>query len=99
MGYLVARTMRTYGSGYREVMSMPIRAFWVMSGFVDRIFADEAKLTLEVAISAQDGETAGALLERLDRQAPSPVKYTGHAILAGAKRDEDATARLAALAG
>ena len=52
--------------GYREVMSMPMRAFWIVSGFVDRLMSDEAKLHLEVAASAQNGEAAGQLMERLN---------------------------------
>lgn len=100
MGYLVARLMRVYAQGYQETMQMPIRAFWALSGFVDRLRADEARLTLEINAAAQDGEAAQMLFERLETQAPAPVKYTGAAIvMQGAERDEAGFAELRMLAG
>lgn len=99
MGYLIAQTMRTYAMGYQETMSMPMRAFWIISGFVERVLADEGRLSLEIATSAQSGEGAEALFERLDKQAPNPVKYSGYVLMeANSKRDEGATAELAKLA-
>ena len=92
--------MRTYGMGYQEVMSMPVRAFWTVSGFVERVVADESKRTLEIQTASHNGESAATLYERLDKQAPAPVKFTGHAIASfGAERDEDGFAQLKALAG
>lgn len=100
MGYLIARAMRTYGMSYQEVMSIPCRAFWTLSGYVERIHADEAKLKIEIAACSQGGESAEALYKRLDTQAPSPIVYTGHAIaMVGAERDEGGFASLKALAG
>lgn len=100
MGYLICRAMRAYGMSYQEVMSIPMRAFWTISGFVERISSDEAKLKLEVAASSQTSEAAQALYERLDKQAPAPVKYTGYAIAyQGVERDEAGFARLKMLAG
>ena len=71
--------------GYREVMSMPMRAFWIVSGFVDRLMSDEAKLHLEVAASAQSGEAAWQLMERLNTVAPEPVTLSGYALAQRAK--------------
>lgn len=100
MGYLVARLMRVYAQGYRETMQMPIRAFWALSGYVDRLRADEARLKLEINSASQDGEAAQSLYERLEKQAPDPVKLTGTAImLQGAERDEAGFAELRMLAG
>lgn len=99
MGYMIAQTMRTYGMGYQETMSMPMRAFWIISGFVDRVLADEGRLTLEISTAAQSSEAAESLFERLDKQAPNPVKYSGAALMmANSKRDERATEKLRQLA-
>jgi hypothetical protein len=92
--------MRCYGMGYREVMSMPIRAFWIVSGFVERLQADEAKLHLEIAASATDGPTAQALMERLNTAAPDPVTLSGYALAQRtAVRDEGGFQTLKAMAG
>ena len=86
--------------GYREVMSMPMRAFWIVSGFVDRLMSDEAKLHLEVAASAQSGEAAGQLMERLNTAAPEPVTLSGYALAQRtAARDESGFQTLKAMAG
>lgn len=92
--------MRTYAMGYREVMDMPMRAFWTVSGFVDRVFADEGQLTLELKAASQDVEAAQTLMERMKKQAPSPVKLTVQAqIERSAVRDVDGFAALKGLAG
>lgn len=92
--------MRTYAMGYQEVMNMPMRAFWTVSGFVDRVFADEGQLTLELNAASQDVEAAQTLMERMKKQAPSPVKLTVEAqVQRSAVRDEGGFASLKALAG
>lgn len=92
--------MRVYGMGFREVMSMPIRAFWVVSGFVPRLMADEAKLNLEVVASAQSVESAQALMDKLDKNAPEPVILSGYALAQrSAERDEAGFESLRAMAG
>lgn len=91
--------MRAYGMGYREVMSMPIRAFWIVSGFVERLQADEAKLHLEVAASSHDPDVARTLLERLNTAAPEPITLSGHGLAQRtAVRDERGFQRLKAIA-
>jgi hypothetical protein len=92
--------MRTYAMSYREVMAMPARAFWTLSGFVERLRADEAITQLEIITKSQDGDTAQDLYERLTKQAPAPVTFTGHAMATvGAERDESGFAELRSLAG
>ncbi len=92
--------MRAYGMGYREVMSMPMRAFWVVSGFVERLQADEAKMQLEIAATSPDGEAARALMERLNTAAPDPVTLSGYALAQRtAVRDESGFQTLKAMAG
>jgi hypothetical protein len=92
--------MRTYGMSYRSLMSMPVKAFWTISGFVERVLMDEQKLVLEVTAASHDGEAAQSLMERLQEQAPHPVKYTGRALAqVGAERDESGFASLRAMQG
>lgn len=91
--------MRVYGMGYQEIMSMPIRAFWTVSGFVERVMADEAKLHLEVSSVSQDGDASQALMQRLNLQAPEPVKRSvASVVAANSVRDEAGFAWLASQA-
>lgn len=92
--------MRTYSMSYREVLDMPIRAFWTVSGLVERLLVDEGRMTLEIASVAQDPDASKTLFERMEKQAPAPVKLSGHAMAnMGAERDHAGFASLAALAG
>ena len=59
---------------------MPMRAFWHFSGTVDRLFADEAKLTFELHACVQSPESGEEMRKHLHDQAPNPVKLTGAAI-------------------
>jgi hypothetical protein len=89
--------MRAYGIGYREVMDMPLRAFWVVSGFVERLIADEGKQTLEIQTSAQHPEAASEMMVRLEESAPQPVKLSARAIVEKTSvRDEAGIAALRA---
>jgi hypothetical protein len=65
--------------GYAEVMAMPMRAFWHFSGTVDRLMADEAKLTFELHASVQSPEAGQEMRKHLHDRAPNPVKLTGAA--------------------
>ena len=59
-----------------------------------------AKLHLEVAASAQSGEAAGQLMERLNTVAPEPVTLSGYALAQRtAVRDESGFQTLKAMAG
>lgn len=62
---MVCRVSHFYAMGYREVIEMPIRSFWVFSRNIDRIEAQERIGALEVANHAQSGEGATQLNERL----------------------------------
>lgn len=91
--------MRTYGMAYQEVMSLPVRAFWFISGSVGRLRSDEAKLQLEVTAVAADHEAAQALLDRLNVEAPDPVVLSGYALAQRtAVRDEMGFQELKAMA-
>lgn len=94
--------MRAYGMSYSEVMGMPIRAFWTISGFVERLQADEAKLTLQVhmASATSDQKSREEFWQALEVQAPAPIVYSGLAKMkASEARDKDASTKLRRLAG
>jgi len=79
---------------------MPARAFWTLSGFVGRLRSEEAIMQLEVTAKSQDGEAATGLYERLLKEAPAPIKFTGRALATmGAERDKSGFAELQSLAG
>lgn len=98
MGFMIAHTMASYGQPYREVMSLPMRVFWALNGFIPRLAATNALMDLQIATSAQSDEGARGLAERLSRMAPEPVKRTVKAtIFANSQRDEAGVARLRAM--
>jgi hypothetical protein len=67
-----------YGLSYREGLELPIKVFWLYSENIQRIEADRAKRALRVAIHAQSGEAAQALMDQLHAETGEPVKLTGN---------------------
>ena len=76
---------------YREVMSLPMRVFWQLSGNVPRLLADERRSVLHMSVlAANNPEAASELFEQLGKQAPDPIIYTSAAIVqASAVRDTE----------
>lgn len=100
LGYLICRVIRTYGMGYEEVMSLPMPVFWELSGQVERIRADEARMLLQVGIALQTPENGQSMNEWLDKVAPGPFKLSGLGrMMSSAKPDEEGMSALRALAG
>lgn len=60
--------------GYREVMDLPMRVFWELSGQVDRLRADEGALAFRIACSAQTPDAAESMGKWFDKVAPGPFK-------------------------
>jgi hypothetical protein len=83
--------MRVYGTPYREVMALPMKVFWQLSGTVDRLLASEQKALLELLTTSQtSAEAAQQLHEALHKASPEPIKLTTHALIAASSvRDED----------
>ncbi|OAD82870.1 hypothetical protein ATN89_17460 [Comamonas thiooxydans] len=95
---MLAQVMATYGHSYQNTMAMPMRAFWKLAGFTQRISAARSFLDLQVFSASQSSESAKTLAERLQEQAPEPVKRSTKAvIMANSQRDHDASARLRAM--
>lgn len=80
-------------------MKTPIDAFWQLSGFVPRIYADEHKQLLEVLTASKSAEGAEAAFESLNRIAPDPVKLSAHAHVALATLDKGGLNELRGLQG
>ncbi|WP_431854310.1 hypothetical protein [Azospirillum sp.] len=68
-GFVFSRVLRGYGLGYWELMSLPIRAFWLLHRNLDRVTAEEDLRAMTGAICALNGdayrEQAAGLRERI----------------------------------
>lgn len=80
-----------YGQSYQQTMAMPMRAFWQLSGYCDRLLTAENIDHLTLIVTGQaGGEALTEAMERMGRLAPNPVKYSQHAVIAAnAVRDEE----------
>ena len=81
--------------GYREVMDLPMRVFWELSGQVDRIRADEARINLQVGTALQSPDGAQSMSKWFDKVAPGPFKLS---LESKAEPDPDAFDQLRSLA-
>lgn len=70
---------------YRDVMDLPVRTFWYVSGNVPRLLTDERKGLLEVTRVASQGsdESFAQYHEFIERAAPEPVKMRAEVHTAG----------------
>lgn len=57
--------MHFYGMGYREVLDIPIKTFWMLSQNIERILAQRDMRALTVAVSGQGTEAAQAHRQNL----------------------------------
>lgn len=64
---------------YAGVMGMPIRAFWYVSGTVDRLQSEQRRGLLEIHMAAQSQESFQQVHAALTKAAPEPVKYKAEA--------------------
>jgi hypothetical protein len=66
-GYLVCRVASFYSMGYKGVMGMPIRAFWLFNRSIDRIEASQQKSQITAFAAAQSGENGKEYVDGLDQ--------------------------------
>lgn len=76
MAYMVCRVSRFYGMTYRDVMTLPIRTFWVMNSYVDRLRAEEELRSIDVQVGIQSADGYRQLIDRLHRERGEPAKYS-----------------------
>lgn len=86
--------MRFYAMPYREVMELPVRAFWFLLTQINRLAAEEGVQNLQVTASAQHPEAAQALQEALMKTLGTPVKLDVAQVALAEKRDEEGFAFL-----
>lgn len=97
MAYVVCRVSHFYGIGYREVMSLPVRAFWVMNQNIDRLRAEQDLRTINVAIATQSEESYKATVEALNKERGEWVKFSPLAPHLN-QRDDEGVERLKRMA-
>jgi len=68
IGFLFCRVMRFYSQGYQETLDLPLRTFWMMSGNVNRLGAEEDIRSLSVHAAAGSDKGFKETLERLQRE-------------------------------
>ena len=72
--------MRTYGLGYLQTMDLPMRVFWHLSGSVERLRKEEARLEFEIQASVPDANAAAQMREHLAQAAPDPITVNKRAM-------------------
>ena len=92
---MFCRVLHFYGMNYREVMGLPIRAFWLLNSNVVRLMAERDLRTLQVASSAQQqGEAISHIRENLVIELGEVVVMDP---IASAVRDQDGFNELKAM--
>jgi len=66
--------MHFYAQSYAEVMTLPLKTFWLMSRNVDRIQAQKDMRSLTVAVCSESAEGAATYRQRLVVEAGTLVK-------------------------
>lgn len=61
-----------YGLGYRELMALPIKTFWMLNKNVNRLLAEKDLRALSMAINSQSNEGVTALREKLSEELGNP---------------------------
>lgn len=89
--------MRFYSMPYREVMNLPVRAFWFMSTQINRLAAEEGIQNLRVSTSAQHPDAAIELQRELNVIIGEPVRLDRAQVALNEKRDEEGFAFLQSL--
>lgn len=90
--------MHFYSQSYPEVMALPLKTFWLMSGNVDRVMAQSDMRALTVSVCGQAGEAAKEYRARLVIEIGTIVKVeqteTSKPLPYDATRDEAGFAEL-----
>lgn len=67
--------MHFYGLDDRQVLTMPVRRFWLLNRSVDRIKAEESIQLLKVMAAAQSGETFAQVNDDFRQQMGTVVEF------------------------
>lgn len=94
MSFVLSRIIHFYHLNYDEVMALPIHVFWMLSGNVNRIRAEEDLRALRIGNMAQGQGGASELAEKLVKEMGEVCKTDPR----NEQRDEEGFADLKALA-
>lgn len=78
---------------YREVLDMPLRAFWTYTGAINRIRAEADLRQLHVLLGPQSGEAYKDISASLEKE------YGAPSVCIDTRRDEGATDKLRTILG
>lgn len=94
-GFLFCRVLTSYGLGYRELMEVPINAFWLLNSSISRLSAEKDIRALTVASSTQASEMLKQTRENLVVEMGEVAKISP---VISAVRDEQGFQKLKAMA-
>lgn len=97
MAYVVCRVSHFYGIGYREVMDLPVTAFWLMNQNINRLRAEQDLRAIQVAAATQSNEAYRETIEILNKECGEWVKFSPLAPHLN-RRDEEGVERLKQMA-
>lgn len=83
--------MRFYGVDDAGLLKMPIRRFWALNGYIDRIRAEEALAQMPVMSTVMGGEHVAGIVGDLQRTVGNPVIAEQIGV---AKKDQDKLKKL-----
>jgi hypothetical protein len=66
---------REYGTGYFDILKMPLRTFWSFNRQVDRLRAEDEQRRLRLIIVGENPEAAIKLAETLRGEVGMPVIF------------------------
>lgn len=68
-GFVFCRVLKYYGLSYGEMMTLPMKTFWLMSDCVNRLSATADMRQLSILTSAQgDSESINSTMQRLSEE-------------------------------
>lgn len=86
--------MRFYSMGHRDVLGLPLNAFWMLDRNISRIRAEEEQRQLRLLLTAQSGDRDG-----IDAFATSLSSEIGTPVVERAVMEKGAINRLKAVLG
>lgn len=93
---LFSRVCFHYGLSYRDVMSLPMKTFWMLNRNIGRVLAEQDLRAFQLAVSVNTSEAAVALHTKLigEFQNPYRMDVDGMAPTIDEERDEVGFAQL-----
>lgn len=75
MGFMVCRVIHFYSYSLGEVMSLPMRVFWLLSDSVERIRSEQDLCNLRVAGASQSSEGFEKMWKSLSQQVGETIVF------------------------